>query len=87
MIVIVHLHANLRLETPSGMVGRLEMDLEPGSDVRALLRELGFSEQQEALLIAVNGRMGRLDQVLSSEDVVRVMPPISGGRCARWNGP
>jgi sulfur carrier protein ThiS len=82
LIVIVHLHANLRWETPTGLVSRLEMDLAPGSDVRALLGELGLSDGQEALLIAVNGRMGKLDQVLSGEDVVRVMPPISGGSCA-----
>lgn len=79
MVVIVHLHANLRLESPEGMISRLEMDLQPGSEVRAVLQELNLSHQEGALLIAVNGRVGMPEQVLSEGDVVRVMPPISGG--------
>jgi sulfur carrier protein ThiS len=81
LFVTVHLHANLRLRTAEGMVSRLEMNLRPGSDVRAVLRELGLSDQERGLLIAINGRVGKPEQTLSEGDVLRLMPPISGGRC------
>lgn len=79
MVVTVHLHANLRLETPEGMVARLEMELEPGADIRSVLRALDMRQGGEALLIALNGRMAAPEDILTDGDELRLMPAMSGG--------
>lgn len=61
------------------MVSRLEMTLEPGSDIRSVLRELKLSGQGEALLMALNGRMAAAEDRLTDGDVLRLMPAMSGG--------
>jgi molybdopterin converting factor small subunit len=61
------------------MVSRLEMDLDPGSDIRSVLRKLEISGQGEALLMALNGRMAAPEDLLTDGDVLRLMPAMSGG--------
>ncbi len=75
----VHLHTILRLETPDGVVDRLDLAVPAGSTLGDLLKRLDIDLNPEALLLVVNGRMAESHQVLGPGDVVNLMPAISGG--------
>ena len=79
MIVIAHLHTILQRQTPDGLVRRLEVDLPGGSRVADLLLYLEIALPLDALLLAVNGRIGDPEQILEEGDQVNIMPAISGG--------
>lgn len=83
--VTVQLHTILRLETPDGPVGLLELELPPASTVQYIREALEIELSDEALLLAVNGRVVDVDHPLADGDTVDLMPAISGGdrRCTR----
>jgi len=45
---------------------------------RSLLRDIGVSEEDVAILL-INGRDGDFDQTLKSGDYISVFPPVGGG--------
>jgi sulfur carrier protein ThiS len=77
--VTAHLHTILQRQTPDGVIRRLEVELPGGSRVADLLEALEITLPVEALLLAANGRMVQLEQVLHEGDQVNIMPAISGG--------
>jgi len=77
--VHVRLHTTLRRVTPQGVIDRLEVDLEPGATVAALLERLEIQPRGGSLLLVVNGKLVQADHVLSDGDEVRLVPGISGG--------
>ena len=79
MLITAHLHTILQRHTPEGIKGRLEVDIESGSTVEALIKYLEIDLDPDYLLLAVNGRVADLDQVLCESDHVNLMLPISGG--------
>jgi sulfur carrier protein ThiS len=76
--VAVHLHANLRRRAKAGMVARVEVDLPPGSTLGDLLARLEL-QAHEGILLVVNGRTARTEQVLGEGDQVNLIPALSGG--------
>jgi len=64
-------------------VRRLEVNLPDGSRLDDLLRTLGITMPLDALLLAVNGRVAEVEQVLKAGDQVNIMPAISGGEAIR----
>lgn len=77
--VHVRLHTTLRRVTPQGIVDRLDVELEPGATVAALLEHLQVQSGGRSLLLVVNGRPVSADHVLNEGDEVRLVPGISGG--------
>lgn len=45
---------------------------------RSLLREIGITEEDVAILL-INGQDGDFDQALTSGDYISVFPPVGGG--------
>ena len=77
--VSVRLHTVLRRKTPEGVVDRLEIDLPDGATVQTLLDVASIPLSGDALLLVVNGRIVKPEQVLSEGDQVRLVPAMSGG--------
>lgn len=78
--VVVHLHTILQRQTPDGLISLLEVQLPPDSTLADLLHFLDIKLAPEHLLLAVNGRIAELNQVLFDGDQVNLMPAMSGGR-------
>jgi len=64
-------------------VRRLEVSLPDGSRLEDLLRTLEITMPLDSLLLAVNGRVAEVEQVLKAGDQVNIMPAISGGVAIR----
>jgi molybdopterin converting factor small subunit len=79
MVVTVRLHTILRRETPEGVVDRLKLDLPTGATIQSLVERLEIKLRGEALLLVVNGKIVKEDQVLAEGDEVRLIPAVSGG--------
>jgi len=79
MVVTVRLHTILRRETPEGVVDRLKLDLPAGATIQSLVERLEIKLRGEAILLVVNGKIVREDQVLFEGDEVRLIPAVSGG--------
>lgn len=79
MKITVHLHSILQIQTPEGMINRLEVDLPSQSTMEDLLRQLQIELSPEHLLLARNGRVVDVDQTLQEGDLVNLMPAMSGG--------
>jgi sulfur carrier protein ThiS len=77
--ITIHLHTILQRQTPDGLINLLEIQLPADSTLADLLRDLNIELEPEHLLLAVNGRVAELDQVLQGGDQVNVMPALSGG--------
>jgi len=60
-------------------VRRLEVNLPDGSRLDDLLSALEITMPLDSLLLAVNGRVAEVEQVLKVGDQVNIMPAISGG--------
>lgn len=79
MKVTAHLHTILQRQTPEGLVRRLEVELPGGSRVADLMAVLEINLPEDALLLAVNGRVAEPGTPLQDGDQVNLMPAISGG--------
>ncbi len=79
MLLTVHLHTILQLETSQGLKNRIEVSLPADSTLEDLLQILEISYPTDSLILAVNGRVADIDQVLKSGDQINLMPAISGG--------
>ena len=71
----VKLYATLRKFLPDDSN---EMDVEPGTSVRDLLKRLGIPDT-EAKLIFINGRRGSIDTILQGGERLGIFPPVGGG--------
>lgn len=76
MTVIVHMHGNLRRFMPDG-ADRLQMTLEPGTTIGALLARLGA--ERDTWLVAINGSATERDRVLEAGDLLDCFEPMAGG--------
>ncbi len=81
MKITVKLFANLRELAPEqAQKGQWQLDLQQGGSLTDALKEIGFTaEQKETVIIMVNGRVAKEDQVLKNGDEVSVFPPLAGG--------
>jgi molybdopterin converting factor small subunit len=62
-----------KLVPPSG-----GLELEEGTDVESLLRNLGI-DSELVMLVVIDGALGDLDSTLDDGTTVELIPPISGG--------
>ncbi len=74
MKVTIKLFATLR----KGRFAVEEREYGGGTTVRGVIKDLGISEQDAALLF-VDGRHADLDRVLSDGEALAVFPPVGGG--------
>jgi len=72
--VKVKLFASLR----TGRFEERDMELAPGTSVRALVHALGIPGQ-EVTLILVNRRHRDWDHVLAHGETIALCPPVGGG--------
>jgi sulfur carrier protein ThiS len=54
------------------------IEVEEGATVRDLVILLDLPEE-ESFIIAIDGKLVSFDYLLKSEDLVRIIPPVSGG--------
>lgn len=79
MKVEVKLFASLRrFQSPEAQGGKVQVELEEGAIVQALLDSLGISGQ-EAEIILVNGLRTETDALLKEGDQVSLFPMLGGG--------
>ncbi len=76
MTVTVHMHGNLRRFMPGG-ADRLDMTVDPGTTIEALLASLGA--ERDTWLVAVNGAAVAKDRVLAGGDLLDCFEPVAGG--------
>jgi molybdopterin converting factor small subunit len=74
MRVKVKLYASLQ----NGRFEEQALEVPEGTQVRRIAADLGIPGGQVGILL-VNGRHGRLDDVLQPEDSVALFPPVGGG--------
>ncbi len=74
MQIKVRLFATLR----EGRGKELSKDYPEGISPGGVIQDLEIPEEEVAILL-VNGRDGRLDQVLEEGDTVSIFPPVGGG--------
>lgn len=75
----VNLFANLRRFNPGGPeAGEFPLEVEEGSTVNDLFRELGVLEK-EVKNVFVNNLRRQKDYVLQEGDRVGIFPPVAGG--------
>ena len=79
MHVKVKLFASLAAMVPGSIPGSpVDVELPPGSDIRALVSRLNLPEDAPRVIF-VNGRAEGMDRVLQETDEVGMFPPIGGG--------
>lgn len=71
----IRLHASLRKWEP---ISAASCEVIGEKTVRGFLKDAGIPEQ-EAVIILVNGRRGRLETKLSDGDTLSLFPLIGGG--------
>ncbi len=79
MIVHVRLHTTLRRATPEGLLDRLDLELDPGATVAEALARLEILPRGGFVVMAVNGKLAKAEQVLNDGDELRLVPSVSGG--------
>ncbi|MCK4800905.1 MAG: MoaD/ThiS family protein [Anaerolineales bacterium] len=79
LTVTVFLGTILQKKTPQGNQRRLKVSLDEGASIVDLIYHLDLEVEPDYLLLAVNGRIAELDQLLAEDDKVHLMMPISGG--------
>jgi sulfur carrier protein ThiS len=77
--VTVFLGTILQKKTPQGNQRKLEITLEEGKTILDLIQHLEIEIDPDYLLLALNGRAAKLDQVIKDKDRIHLMLPISGG--------
>jgi molybdopterin converting factor small subunit len=78
-LITVHLHTILQIETPAGMVRRLETDLPPGGSIGDLVEMLNLKLPPDSMIFLVNGRTQREEYMLADGDEVNLIPALYGG--------
>jgi molybdopterin converting factor small subunit len=79
VIVFVHLHTTLQIETPEGLVRNLSIEIDDGARLIDLVDILGIEADEAHTLFVVQGQIADLDHRLAEGDVVHFIPAISGG--------
>ncbi len=75
----VNLFANLRRFNPGGPeAGEFPLEVEEGSTLSDLFRELGVPKE-EVKIVFVNNLRRQKDYVLQEGDRVGIFPPVAGG--------
>jgi len=79
MHITLKLYATLRRYQPDLPRGAsLSLDVPSGTTVHQLLSLVGIPERA-ALVALVNGKVQKMDYILSEGDAVDLFPPVAGG--------
>ncbi len=79
--VYVKVFANLRdyVKPRPGIAEKIEVDVERGTEVRKIVKDLGIPESEIAIIL-INGVHKSLDTVLDQEGaVISLFSPVGGG--------
>lgn len=74
MKIEVRLFATFR----DGREKKYSLDLNEGLTPRDIVNILKIDEEEVAILL-INGRDGKLDDILKDNDVLSLFPPVGGG--------
>lgn len=77
--VYIYLHSTLVKYSPDGQTRKLTVNILLNSTLGDLINELGIDPSDLNLLLAVNGKVAEVNQILENQDRVHLMMPISGG--------
>jgi molybdopterin converting factor subunit 1 len=84
MQVVVRLFAGLREQAGTA---RRELELPEGASLAEVWPALGFGEEPDGLLYAVNRSYAEPGKALAEGDEVALIPPVSGGAFRLTEGP
>ena len=79
IIVQVYLHSTLIEYSTDGKTRKCKVTLPQNSRLKDLMTNLGIDQNNQLLLLAVNGKVADEEQILEQNDSVHFMMPISGG--------
>ena len=79
-MIKVHLHTTLQRQSTRGTSRRLDIFLPPGSSLADLLKTLEITTDPNSLLLVINGKLVDLSEELNDQDVVDLIPALSGGK-------
>lgn len=79
MVVEIHLHTILQLNTETGVIRKVSLVIPPGSTLAEVLLKLEIQLPEEGLLLVVNGRTADNKSQLSDGDIIHIIPALSGG--------
>jgi sulfur carrier protein ThiS len=65
--------------TADGPQSHLDLDLEEGTRLNQVVEKLGYVDQIEHMILAINGVVADPEDILQDGDTLRIMPAISGG--------
>ena len=76
-------HAKIRLKLYAtlrkfGPDDNDDLDIEPGSSVNDILKQLGIPDT-DAKLIFINGKKGSINTILKGGERLGIFPPVGGG--------
>jgi sulfur carrier protein ThiS len=79
LVVEIHLHTILQLNTETGVIRKVSLVIPPGSTLAEVLLKLEIQLPEEGLLLVVNGRTADNKSQLSDGDIIHIIPALSGG--------
>lgn len=79
----VRLHTILQRQTNQGLIDKVEVSLPIGSTMQDLLDYLRVELSPDALLLVINGIVADEETRLKDNDIINLMPAISGGESER----
>jgi molybdopterin converting factor small subunit len=79
MLIHVNLHTILQRQKSKDRREKVEINLPDGSTVADLIKQLGITLPDDALLVIIRNHLCDPHQVLSNEDTVDLIPALSGG--------
>nr|NIU55630.1 hypothetical protein [Phycisphaerae bacterium] len=74
-----YLHSTLIEYSTDGKTRKFKVTLPQNSRLKDLMTNLGIDQNNQLLLLAVNGKVADEEQILKQNDSVHFMMPISGG--------
>lgn len=78
-MIELHLHTILQLKTEAGSVRKVLVELPPGATLAAVLEQFNIQLPIDGLILIVNGRVASVTDLLNNEDIVHIIPALSGG--------
>lgn len=75
----VHLHTILQIETPEGLIRKLNLTTDSEISIDELILHLNITADPSQTLFVINGQICTPGTIITNGDEVHLIPAISGG--------
>lgn len=79
MLIHVNLHTILQRQKSKDRLEKVELEIAEGSTAGDLVRQLGITLPDDAILIIIKNHVCDPQHILSNDDIVDLIPALSGG--------